>query len=288
MKKVFSLLLVVAMLVSMSVVASAAPANAAGGMHTVLTESETDITVDIYVSNVVGCSGFTSLALVDGLTYVDGSAVLGDLFAAGKLTVTTNKAGQIKMTHTHTDLANAFDNAGTVLAMSYKVTKDDPTATLTEDNFKMGTSAMTVSKVVTKTGGTVAGIAAGNAFTSQKQPAYFTVEVNPLVPEEEPDFSATVAGTTITCAGKVDATVENYGVVFTAESTVEGARAQKYYGAMPGDTVKDFYGSTIFTFGEWDGSFEIILEGVHAGEKELDFFVNDTVIDKTNFILNVQ
>ncbi|MBQ7950751.1 MAG: hypothetical protein IJ278_03430 [Clostridia bacterium] len=288
MKKVFSLLLVVAMLVSMSVVASAAPANAAGGMHTVLTESETDITVDIYVSNVVGCSGFTSLALVDGLTYVDGSAVLGDLFAAGKLTVTTSKAGQIKMTHTHTDLANVFDNAGTVLAMSYKVTKDDPTATLTEDNFKMGTTALTVSKVVTKTGGTVAGIAAGNNFTSAKQPAYFTVEVIPFVPEEEPDFGASAEGTTITCFGKVAATATNYGVVFTKESTVEGARAQKYYGAMPGDTVKDYNGSTTFTFGDWDGSFEIILEGVHAGEKELDFFVDDTVIADTNFTVNVQ
>ena len=57
---------------------------------------------------------------------------------------------------------------------------------------------------------------------------------------------------------------------------------------MPGDTVKDYNGSTTFTFGDWDGSFEIILEGVHAGEKELDFFVDDTVIADTNFTVNVQ
>lgn len=108
------------------------------------------------------------------------------------------------------------------------------------------------------------------------------------VEDPEPEFGASAAGTTITCFGKVAATATNYGVVFTKESTVEGARAQKYYGAMPGDTVKDYNGSTTFTFGDWDGSFEIILEGVHTGEKELDFFVDDTVIADTNFTVNVQ
>lgn len=102
------------------------------------------------------------------------------------------------------------------------------------------------------------------------------------------DFSASAAGTTITCFGKVPATVSNYGVVFTKESTVEQARDQKYYGAMPGDTVKDYNGSTTFTFGDWDGTFEIILEGVHVGDKKLNFFMNDQIIDGTNFTVNVQ
>ncbi len=98
---------------------------------------------------------------------------------------------------------------------------------------------------------------------------------------EEPTFSATAAGTTITCAGKVDATVSNYGVIF--DTNAVGTRAQKYYGAMPGDTVLDYNGSTTFTFGDWDGTFEIVLEGVSAGSKTLNFFANDTIIADTTF-----
>ena len=124
-----------------------------------------------------------------------------------------------------------------------------------------------------------------------KTPDYFAsiVYVDDRAPiEEESDFDATIAGDVITCIGKVDATVSNYGVEFTAESTVEGARAQKYYGAMPGDTVKDYNGSTTFTFGDWDGTFEIILEGVHAGTKTLNFFANDTIIADTTFTVVVE
>ena len=99
-------------------------------------------------------------------------------------------------------------------------------------------------------------------------------------------FSATAAGTTISCAGKVDATVANYGVEFT--SNYAGTRAQKYYGAMNGDTVKDYNGSTTFTFGDWDGTFEIILEEVHAGTKVLNFFANDTIIADTTFTVVVE
>ncbi len=291
MKKVFSLLLVVAMLVSLSLVASAA-GNEAGGMHTVITEGETDVTVEVYLNNIDYCGGFNLLLLSDKVTYDVDSAVLGDDFAVGKLTAADvapsgTRPAHIKMVHTFTDLSQ-YVTADSVLALTFKAEKLDPNATLTAADFAYGTSALTVSKVVTGTGGTVAGLAAGNNFTSAKQPAYFTMDFVPYVPVDENPFSATVAGTTITCAGKVEATATNYGVVFTADSTVEGARAQKYYGAMPGDTVKDYEGSTTFTFGDWDGSFEIILEGVHAGEKELDFFVNDEVIADTNFVLNVQ
>lgn len=288
MKKVFSLLLVVAMLVSLSLVASAAPANEAGGMHTVITETDTDITVDVYVANAIGCSSITSYIVTDAVTFVDGSAVVGDVFDGASVTPTTNKAGYIKFVLAHTDAANFFDTDEAVLALSYKVAKVDPAAELSEADFSYSTSTIKVSKVVTSSSGIVAGVAGGNNFTSAKQPAYFTIEyVDDREPESE--FGASAAGTTITCFGKVDATVENYGVVFTADSTVEGARAQKYYGAMPGDTVKDYNGSTTFTFGDWDGTFEIILEGVHAGEKELNFFANDTIIPEANtFTLTVQ
>lgn len=284
MKKVFSLLLVVAMLASLSLVAFAAEPNAAGGMHAIVTETAEDITVDVYVTNIDYCAGFNFIMTTDALTYVDGSAVLGDLFAVGKLTPST-KAGQIKFVHSFTDLSQYPTEAGTVLALSFKVEKT--VETLTEENiFTYGNKSTTASKVVTGTGGTVAGQAAGNNFTSAKVPAYFTKAYvdarTPIV--EEPDFSATAAGTTITCIGKVAATATNYGVEFTAESTVEGARAQKYYGAMDGDTVSDgAEGTTTFTFGDWDGSFVIVLEGVQAGSKTLNFFENDTIIADTTF-----
>ncbi len=110
-------------------------------------------------------------------------------------------------------------------------------------------------------------------------------------PIPEPDFTGAVAGTTITCAGKLTAEqmADVYGVEFTAESTVEGARAQKYYGAKSGDIVADDpeAGTTReFIFGEWDGTFEIILENVSAGAKEFKFFVGDAYVSDA-IVLNV-
>lgn len=283
MKKVFSLLLVVAMLASLSLVSFAADPHEDGGMHTVITDNGATATVEIYVTNVEACAGFNSILLTEAATYVEDSAVLGDKFATCVLNDTQNKAGQIKMIASFSDLSNYVTEEGTLLAITYTVNKVDAATKLTEADFAYGDKALTASKIPTSPGYTVAGVAAGANFTSVKCPAYFTIEIA----GDESPFSATAAGTTITCAGKVDATVTNYGVVFTAESTVEGARAQKYYGAMNGDTVKDYEGSTTFTFGDWDGTFEIILEGVHAGEKELDFFANDTVIADTNFTLTI-
>ncbi len=69
-----------------------------------------------------------------------------------------------------------------------------------------------------------------------------------------------------------------YGIEFTTNKS--GTRAQKYYGAKSGDTVSDgAEGTTVFTFDEWDGSFEIILQGVSLGEKEYRFFVGDDYTD---------
>ena len=95
--------------------------------------------------------------------------------------------------------------------------------------------------------------------------------------------AAIVEGTKVTLSGRIGAEWMNelYGVEFTTNKT--GTRAQKYYGARPGDTVGDYNGSTEFTFGEWDGTFEIILEGVSAGVKEYRFFVGDNYTDAATF-----
>ena len=92
--------------------------------------------------------------------------------------------------------------------------------------------------------------------------------------------TAVVDGTTITMSGKVGAEWMDlkYGVEFSANKA--GTRAQKYYGAKSGDTVGDYNGSTEFTFGDWDGSFEIILEGVSTGEKTYKFFVGDNYTEE--------
>ena len=134
------------------------------------------------------------------------------------------------------------------------------------------------------------GASTSASYRVSKNTATGTIDWEAL--KAKSDFGASAAGTTITCFGKVPATVSNYGVVFTKESTVEGARDQKYYGAMPGDTVAlDAEAGTtqIFTFGAWDGTFEIILEGVHTGDKVLNFFMNDQIIPEANtFTVNVQ
>ena len=65
-----------------------------------------------------------------------------------------------------------------------------------------------------------------------------------------------------------------YGIEFSSNKS--GTRAQKYYGAKSGDIVSDgAEGTTTFTFGDWDGSFEIILQGVSLGDKEYRFFVGN-------------
>ena len=290
MKKVFSLLLVVAMLASLSVVAFAAPANEAGGMHTVITETDEGITVTVYANNVVNCNGFLFQLLSDAITYKDGL----DVNAAFDSRLSATNESIMKFSYGMTT-TNYITEAGSTKLLSFNATKVNPAAELSEADFAYGIKINNLSKVTTTTGSTVAGISAGTSnFATNKTAAqaYFTLDyVNDKAPVVTNPFSATVAGTTITCAGKVDATVSNYGVIFTADSTVEGARAQKYYGAMDGDTVATdatATSTTTFTFGDWDGTFEIVLEGVHTGAKVLDFFANDTIIADTHFTVNVQ
>lgn len=81
----------------------------------------------------------------------------------------------------------------------------------------------------------------------------------------------------LTFYGKVSADHldEDYGVEVAGK---------KFYGAKDGDTVSDgAEGTTTFTFGDWDGTFEIVLTNITekgtAGEKTYRFFVGDTYTD---------
>ena len=280
MKKLFSLLLVVAMFASMSVVSFAA--TGANDASWEIVETAEGITATYYITNPQNVSAFTAAIAFDS-TKVSADKntayTLGEDFA-GSTVSPGSKSGNVKFAQTFGTATDRYvTKEGKVEAISFNFTRVDAEADLT-NAFSYGTS-LYVAKVTTSVDGSV------TEYTSAKAADHFAAPVYKDARTPDSPFNATAAGTTITCTGKVDATVENYGVVFTAESTVEGARAQKYYGAMDGDTVKDYNGATTFTFGDWDGTFEIILEGVHAGEKELDFFVNDTVIADTNFTLTI-
>lgn len=296
MKKVFSLLLVVAMLVSMSVVASAASANEVGGMHTVITETNDDITVAVYAKNYTDLSGFTYYLLTDDVTYVANSRVAGPAFASGWAGGSTDftKTDGLNCQWNATDPSYAQTSAGQNLGFSFKVAKVDPTHELSASDFAYGTSAVKLSKLVTLSGGTVAGITAGNNFKNTSYGDYFTIEYvdersSAPVDEFVNDTSSAVEGTTITCAGRVGAEhlSKKYGVEFTADSTVGGTRPQVFYGAKPGDTVSDGAGGTkTFVFDGWDGTFEIILQGVHAGTKNFRFFVGSDYTDLSSKVVS--
>lgn len=168
----------------------------------------------------------------------------------------------------------------TVFTLYFKLADD---ASITECPF-----GLMSSKSSYYGGLTVQGTSASTTYRISKDTATITWDWENLKAADEPEFGVDVTGTTLNCWGKVDATVTNYGVEFTADSTVNGARAQKYYGAMNGDTVKDYNGATTFTFGDWDGTFSIVLEGVHAGDKTVNFFANDTAIADTTFTVTVE
>ena len=171
----------------------------------------------------------------------------------------------------------------------------DQVPALIEDGYKMfdltfvrledGTAGDTGIAIATNNPGNPDGILANASSTTL---GTVTKVLDYVIEKPENPFSVTADGTTITCAGKVDVTVTDYGVEFTAESTLDGERAQRYPGAVPGATVGDYDGSTTFTFGEWDGTFEIILEGVHAGDKTVSFYANSEIItDAGSFTVTI-
>ncbi|MBR5238979.1 MAG: hypothetical protein IKW04_00190 [Clostridia bacterium] len=280
MKKLFSLLLVVAMFASMSVVSFAATGT--NDVSWEIVETADGITATYYITNPKNVSGFTAAIAFDATKVAadkNTPYTLGADFA-GTTVSPGSKAGNVKFAQTFGTATDRYvTKTGKIECLSFNFTRVDADADLS-NAFSYGTS-LYVAKIASPDG----------ELTSAKAAANFAapVYIDNRAPIVTNPFSATATGTTITCIGKVEATVENYGVVFTAESTVEGARAQKYYGAMDGDTVKDYNGSTTFTFGDWTGEFEIILEGVHAGTKTLSFFANDTVIEgDTTFTVTVE
>lgn len=270
MKKLFSLLLVAAMLASMSVVAFAATGT--NDVSWEIVETAEGITATYYITNPKNVSGFTAAIAFDATKVAadkNTPYTLGADFA-GTTVSPGSKAGNVKFAQTFGTATDRYvTKTGKVECLSFNFTRVDEAADLT-NAFSYGTS-LYVAKIASPDG----------ELTSAKAADHFAA---PTYKDNRSSFSATAAGSTITCIGKVAATSTNYGVEFTAESTVEGARAQKYYGAMDGDTVSDgAEGTTTFTFGAWDGSFEIVLEGVQAGSKTLNFFVNDTIIPNTTF-----
>lgn len=304
MKKVFSLLLAVAMLASMFVFAIAAEPNAAGGMHTVITETDDKITVEVIITNVTQFTGMTSYLMTDDVKLVANSAVKGDK-VSGFLLSDGGKTDGIKLGLSTTDASLYFDEAGSFTALTYEVTKVDSSKELSESDFAYGTKSTTASKVTTPAGGTVAGVSgASNAFGTNKTGMidYFTIKYvdartpaatptptpAPATPTPTPvpekfvnNTNAVVDGTTITVSGKVGAAwlAQDYGVEFTTNKL--GTRAQRYYGAKDGSIVADFNGTgaTIVDFDTWDGTFEIVLNNVSAGTKEYKFFVGTNYTD---------
>ena len=131
MKKVFSLLLVVAMLVSLSVVASAA--EPVKGMKHTITETDTDITVTITIGDVTKCSGFVSFLQTDKVTYVDGSAKVLDSRFDTKTNVPTDSS--LKFAYGMSSADNYFDEAGEVVIAEYKVTKNNSEYELSAADF---------------------------------------------------------------------------------------------------------------------------------------------------------
>lgn len=174
MKKIFSLLMVAAIVLTMSLTSFAA--DTVSGMETIITETDTDITITVKVGNVVNMNGITTYVKTTAVTYVADSYVVGEKVSDWTVTPTTDRAGFIKFVVSTTDSAKYITEAGDFDVISYKVIKADSSKELSAADFTYGTGTLDISKVTTPTGGTVAGIAAGNNFTSKKQPSYFTVD----------------------------------------------------------------------------------------------------------------
>lgn len=292
MKKFVTLLLAVTMVFALAVGVSAA--DVATGINTNWTVEGDIVTVTVSAVNLASFSSMRqginynsglTLLHTDKVTPATASSTEADVidyvnskFAAfpaksAKVTVGT----RIVNNFSATDVAQYVD--ATAKTDLYKLYFKKNSVEVNDTTFSNYYAATTQTYYQNGTTTKYKSNAAGNFGYTYVAP----VVTNP--------FSATVAGTTITCAGRVDAASTNYGVIFTAESTVNGDRAQKYYGAMNGDTVaanKEATSTTVFNFDGWDGTFEIILENVSAGSKTLDFFVNDTVIADTNFTVVVE
>jgi hypothetical protein len=249
MKKIFSILLVVAMVASLSLVSFAATQ----GMKTTITETDSDITVTVTVGNVDGCNSVTALMLSDKVTLVDGSVEAGAKFAGATYTAPTTKY-PFKFVYTFTDAADYITDAGEFVVLTYKVAKVDASYELSAADFAYGTGTLDISKITTKGGNnTVAGIAAGNNFTSKKQPAYFTIEYvdeRTKEPDPEPEEEFEITKTEAAIAGTDTMKDENGADV-----------------AAAGDKVVAIFAKNVSDTELVAGSYGIVFGGVrYAGQ----------------------
>lgn len=138
MKKLLSMLLVVAMIASMSLVAFAADTNT---MSVEIVETDADITVTYYITNPANVSGFTAaLNFPSAKVFADKNTAytLGADFAAAAPS-TGSKPGYVKFGAAYSDPSKYVTKSGKVEAVSYKLTRVDADAVLTSAEFKYST-----------------------------------------------------------------------------------------------------------------------------------------------------
>jgi hypothetical protein len=223
------------------------------------------------------------------LTINTSNYTLGTDFAASSVTP-SSKTGQVKFAGTFGTATDKYvTKSGKVKVISFSFTRGATNDTVyTSSDFTLGTG-LYVSKISIGDGTELKNAGSGSSPANFVAPVYTDnrAPAETFVNSETSEVSKeTVGGETVnvvTCAGRVGAEYKtlDYGVEFTADSTLDGARPQKYYGAKYGDTVSNGAGgTTTFTFeGTWDGTFEIILQGVHTGTKNFKFFVGDNYSD---------
>lgn len=137
MKKLLSMLLVVAMIASMSLVAFAAETNT---VSTEIVETDDGITVTVYVTNPVNVSGFVaSLAFPSASVSTDKSYTLASDFAACSVTP-SSKTGNVKFLATFGTATEKYvTKSGKVAMISFPLTRIDDSADLASA-FAYGTS----------------------------------------------------------------------------------------------------------------------------------------------------
>jgi hypothetical protein len=144
MKKLFSLLLVVAMLASLSMVASAAGNNV---LSTEIVETTDGIVATVYVTNPNNLSGLTAGFAIPTTLSSDKSYTAAADFAKAKVTPGT-KAGYVKFALAFSDTADYVTKEGKVEVLSFALTRADEAAVYASADFSYPTSGLYCSKVM--------------------------------------------------------------------------------------------------------------------------------------------
>lgn len=182
MKRIFSIILAVMMLLSVSLVASA---DGFVGMKSVAVESDTDITVTVSVYGVDTLKGFTAtFANTDKLTYVADSAVAHSDIAgfenALKATVKSDNSA-VKFTSSTAQTAN-YITKDVVTLFTYKVEKASADVELSAADFAYGTGLYKALITAASVGSYTSNL------NSDKAAAIFAFEyVDERTPAPEPD-----------------------------------------------------------------------------------------------------